>query len=200
MLTWVSQLQNAWKPVGFLPKLVCGPSKDTDGFRNAKRQLHFDCLEALLSSVIQVFEAGGFYAYIPALQETQCFLPVVAFIMQDSKEGDFLTGIRTGVLTKFGCRVCFTESRYFCNPFVSTAGHFRHDTGDESTLRRLKLTSRLMDAAAAGGLRQHKSKIAGRTCRCTWCATRYGRFHSVLTLWVLTERRRRSCCTNGSWE
>jgi hypothetical protein len=138
MLTWVSQLQNAWKPVGFLPKLVCGPSKDTDGFRNAKRQLHFDCLEALLSSVIQVFEAGGFYAYIPALQETQCFLPVVAFIMQDSKEGDFLTGIRTGVLTKFGCRVCFTESRYFCNPFVNTAGHFRHDTGpngDQEYLR-----------------------------------------------------------------
>ena len=114
--------------LGYLPKLTCYTKKETDAFQDANRELRFGCISALLAPLREVHDIGGFFLLVNG--KIRCFLPVIAIIQQDNKEGDYQCGIKSSNRTYFGCRICWTPSLSFANPWAAAIRKFR--TGDST--------------------------------------------------------------------
>lgn len=85
-----------------------------------------------MQPLITAYNAGGFY--LDVLGEPRCFLPVMAFFVQDSKEGDALSGCYTAWNAQRPCRLCWTAFADMNNPRTESRNEYREQEDVKATM------------------------------------------------------------------
>ena len=99
---------------GFLPKIESQSEKNTQQYQTCKTALYNTCLDAFFAPLIQSFNEGGFWLRL--FGRERCFLPVLAFFAQDSKEGNALAGCYGTHNCAYPCRICWTPREHISCP------------------------------------------------------------------------------------
>jgi hypothetical protein len=84
--------------------------------KDAKANIIHKCMNAVLKPIIAAYESGG--VYLELFGKTQCFLPVMCAMVQDSKDGNMLTGVLCSCKTNFPCRFCWCKAMHLNNPWI----------------------------------------------------------------------------------
>lgn len=108
---------------GFLPKIESQSEKGTQTYQKCKNMVYNTCLNAFFEPLIQSFNEGGFWLRL--FGRERCFLPVLAFFAQDSKEGNTMTGCYGTANCAFPCRICWTPRADLANPRAAVPGSLR---------------------------------------------------------------------------
>ena len=115
--------QNGWVVEGFLPKVESQSEKNTQAYQKCKTMLYNTCLDAFFAPLIQSFNEGGFWLRL--FGRERCFLPVLAFFAQDSKEGNAMAGCYGTHNCTYPCRICWTPREHISSPRKAMPGKLR---------------------------------------------------------------------------
>ena len=109
----------AQRIVGYLPILHTEAKNKPMALVRAEQELRIRCFSALFHTICQAYQNGGIYFNI--LGKCVCCLPVIPFIIQDSQEGNSLSGCKGSNRSKYPCRHCYIPREHFnCtnDPFI----------------------------------------------------------------------------------
>jgi hypothetical protein len=130
------------------------------------------------------FDAGGFY--LKLLEKEVWFVPSIASFVQDSKEGDALSGITSSWQTAYPCRLCWTPWELMNDPAATTVHEHRNQkevqTYLEPIIQILQVRQFVIDIVSHRSLfcrnelteRCNKQGPMRRRSRYTHVLTRYG--------------------------
>jgi len=90
-----------------MPSIESRSEKSTVDFLATKARVNQTSLALILQPLVETFNAGGFF--LRMFDKTKCFLPLMAFFAQDSKEGNALAGCFGTWNCQRPCRFCWTE-------------------------------------------------------------------------------------------
>lgn len=143
-----AERDEAWVFLGFIPPLKSPGTKYSEAAKRYRLQYYHDALRFLLQPLVTCHKDGGFTLTIEG--RLYWFVPFLAVMVQDSKEGFVLCGQCLGGGTAYPCRLCWVTKIDSSDPAGSSA-RFRFASENQSIVALLRGSKGLTNTQRAQG-------------------------------------------------
>ena len=130
-----AERDEAWVFLGFIPPLKSPGTSHSEAAKRYRLQYYHDALRFLLQPLVTCHKDGGFALTIEG--RLYWFVPFLAVMVQDSKEGFVLCGQCLGGGTAHPCRLCWVTKMDSSDPTGSSA-RFRFASENQTIVALLR--------------------------------------------------------------